>query len=93
MTGHRVHFVHGFSAYGSHIEQLANHKSLEPVAQRSECREFAKASILSQMESFSKWGIMTDFRYSYLTMQPLYESNVLEKFADLVQKGGVIARG
>jgi isoleucyl-tRNA synthetase len=48
---------------------------------------------LSQMESFSKWGIMTDFRYSYLTMQPLYESNVLDKFADLVQKGGVIARG
>jgi isoleucyl-tRNA synthetase len=36
------------------------------------------------MEDYKQWGIMTDFRYSYFTMMPSYEANVLERFADLV---------
>ena len=38
------------------------------------------------MELLQKWAIMTDYRYNYLTMQPSYEANVLERFADLVSK-------
>jgi isoleucyl-tRNA synthetase len=38
------------------------------------------------MEAFSKWGILTDFRYSYFTMMPAYEVQVLERFADLMAK-------
>ena len=38
------------------------------------------------MNDLMKWGIMTDYRYSYLTMMPTYEANVLERFADLIDK-------
>ena len=34
---------------------------------RKKCREFVRDSMLSQMEDLQKWGILTDFRYSYFT--------------------------
>lgn len=39
---------------------------------REQCRDFVKDSVLSQMEDLSKWGIMTDFRYSYFTSSKLF---------------------
>ena len=38
------------------------------------------------MRDLSKWGILTDFRYSYMTMMPQYEANVLDRFADLIDR-------
>ena len=46
-----------------------------------------KDSILMQMRDLSAWGILTDFRYSYLTMMPAYEANVLDRFADMLDRG------
>lgn len=48
------------------------------------------------MQDYSKWGIMTDWRYSYLTMSklllfiyhyivPTYESTVIGNFSKLVK--------
>ena len=39
--------------------------------------EGVKASAMAQMTEFSQWGIMTDWRYSYFTMQPEYQAMVL----------------
>ena len=38
------------------------------LEQRKKCRQFVKDSILLQMKDLTTWGILTDFRYSYLTM-------------------------
>ena len=43
-------------------------------------------SIADRMSLLQKWAILTDQRYAYLTMQPAYEANILNKFADLLQK-------
>ena len=40
-----------------------------------------------QMRDLTQWGILTDYRYSYLTMMPAYEANVLDRFADMLDKG------
>lgn len=40
------------------------------------------------MQDYEKWGIMADWRYSYMTMMPDYEGYVLEQFANLLQKKG-----
>ena len=61
-------------------------EELEVLEKRAICREYVKDSILVQMDDLSKWGILTDFRYSYFTMMPTYEANVLERFADLIEK-------
>lgn len=44
------------------------------------------------MQDLVKWGIMTDWRYSYFTMMPAYESHLLNQFA-LLTKKGLIFRG
>ena len=62
------------------------------LKKRKKCREFVKDSIISQMNDLSKWGILTDFRYSYFTMMPEYEANVIERFADLMDKR-MVSRG
>jgi len=65
---------------------MANPDARTALEKRKACREYSRDSILSQMEDYKQWGILTDFRYSSFTMMPLYEANVLERFADLVQK-------
>lgn len=52
------------SLTGRHTEKTKEERTLE---MREQCRQFVKDSILSQMEDLGKWGIMTDFRYSYFT--------------------------
>lgn len=37
-----------------------------------------KKSAISQMQDCEKWGIMSDWRYSYMTMMPDYEAYVLD---------------
>lgn len=39
-----------------------------------------------QMAELQQWGIMTDWRYSYFTLLPLYQSMVLRSFSTFVQK-------
>lgn len=43
-------------------------KEKEVVRNRAKIREYVKSSAISQMQDYNKWGIMTDWRYSYLTM-------------------------
>lgn len=45
-----------------------------------------------QMAEFQKWGIMTDWRYSYFTMMPAYQTMVLRSFQKFVKKG-LVFRG
>ena len=102
MQGYRVHMMPGFDCYGLGIEDQAlvyNKKlptSLKPqtplsddaatLAKRAICRQHVKDSIIGQMRDLTQWGILTDFRYSYMTMMPQYEANVLDRFADLADK-------
>lgn len=50
------------------IEAEMSHKEKEAIRKRAIIREYVKRSALSQMQDYAKWGIMTDWRYSYLTM-------------------------
>ena len=38
------------------------------------------------MNELSQWGIMTDWRYSYFTMQPEYQAMVLREFGNMMKK-------
>ena len=46
-----------------------------------------------QMKDLTTWGILTDWRYSYLTMAPAYEANVVDRFADMLDKGMIKTGG
>jgi isoleucyl-tRNA synthetase len=49
-------------------EEKMSESEKEAVKRRYIIREYVKRSALSQMQDYNKWGIMTDWRYSYLTM-------------------------
>jgi len=53
---------------------------------REVCREFSKESIKSQIESYVRWGVMHDYRYSYMSINSGYEANVVETFAQFLGK-------
>ncbi len=55
------------------------------LRKREIVREYVKKSAVSQMQDYTQWGIMTDWRYSYLTMMPDYEASVLESLAKLLR--------
>jgi isoleucyl-tRNA synthetase len=59
---------------------------------RKICRDFTKESIKTQIESFIRWGIMHDYRHSYMSINPNYEANVIETFATMLNKG-LVYRG
>ena len=50
------------------IKKKQNQFESEALRKRKIIREYAKRSALTQMQDYNKWGIMTDWRYSYLTM-------------------------
>lgn len=52
-------------------------------------RSFVKTSIKDQIEGYLRWGIMHDYRYSYMSISHSYEANVLDTFAQLMTKGMV----
>ena len=51
-----------------------------------------KDSMMAQMAELQHWGVMTDWRYSYFTMMPTYQSMVLRKFGEFIRKG-LVFRG
>ena len=87
LRGYRVDYVPGFDCFGSHTEdffafdhaltqkvdpQNLATKEDEIMSIRKSTQQGVKDSMLLQMEEFGKWGIMTDWRYSYFTMMPAY---------------------
>jgi isoleucyl-tRNA synthetase len=53
---------------------------------REICKNFVKNSMKSQIESYIRWGVMHDYRYSYMSLNNNYEASVLESFATLMSK-------
>lgn len=45
--------------------------------------------VLQMEEQKDLWGIMSDWRLSYFTMMPAYQSMVLKSFAKLIAQGHV----
>jgi isoleucyl-tRNA synthetase len=41
------------------------------------------------MSEMQQWGIMTDWRYSYFTRMPSYQTMVLRRFSEFIRKGMV----
>mmetsp|Transcript_3334 Transcript_3334/g.5538 ORF Transcript_3334/g.5538 Transcript_3334/m.5538 type:complete len:219 (+) Transcript_3334:634-1290(+) len=51
--------------------------------------ESVKDSLMVQMNELQQWGVMADWRYSYFTSMPAYQSMVLRSFADLIKRNQI----
>ncbi|MDI6732526.1 MAG: isoleucine--tRNA ligase [Planctomycetota bacterium] len=54
---------------------------------REECEKYARRYIEIQRRQFQSLGVLGEWHNPYLTLDPSYESAVIEVFSDLVKKG------
>jgi isoleucyl-tRNA synthetase len=92
MQGHDSPYVPGWDCHGLPIES-AIQKELGPKFRelskdevRQKCRDYAMKYVKLQSDSFQRLGILGEFQNPYLTLNPAYESGILEVLAELVKR-------
>jgi isoleucyl-tRNA synthetase len=92
MQGLDSPYVPGWDCHGLPIES-AIQKELGPKFReltkdevRQKCRDYALKYVKLQGDSFQRLGILGDFAHPYLTLNPKYESGILDVLAELVSK-------
>jgi isoleucyl-tRNA synthetase len=93
MSGFDAPYVPGWDCHGLPIEikvdeQLGRKKlELDPLAVREECRQYAEKYLDLQRSQFKRLGVLGRWEKPYSTMNPQYESVVLETFYKCYEEG------
>ena len=93
MSGFDAPYVPGWDCHGLPIEikvddQLGRKKlDMDPLAVREECRKYATKYLDLQREQFKRLGVLGRWERPYFTMDPQYESVVLETFYRCYEQG------
>ena len=104
MSGKRCPFIPGWDCHGLPIEHMVMTELVESgklekinsldddarrIAIRRECKKSAEKYVKLQKGQLERLMTLADYKNPYLTMDPAYESAVLEVFAQLVDAGVV----
>ncbi|MBC8310447.1 MAG: isoleucine--tRNA ligase [Phycisphaerales bacterium] len=104
MSGKKCPFTPGWDCHGLPIEhkvmtdlvesgKIEKFKTLDDdtrrIAIRRECKKYAEKFVKLQTAQMQNLLTLADYDDPYLTMNPKYESSVLEVFANLVETGVV----
>ena len=95
MLGFDAPYVPGWDCHGLPIEikvdqQLGGKKlRMKPLDVRRECRKFAQKYLDLQRQQFKRIGVFGRFDRPYVTMEPQYESVVLDTFYSFYENGFV----
>ncbi len=93
MSGFDAPYVPGWDCHGLPIEikvdnELGRKKlELDPLAVREECRKYAGKFLDLQRSQFKRLGVLGRWEKPYSTMDPQYESVVLETFYKCYEEG------
>lgn len=95
MRGYDAPFVPGWDCHGLPIEkalleQLGKTKDeVDQVEFRRQAREYAAKYIDIQRSQFKRFGVLGEWGRPYITMDPLYEADIIRSFGELYAKGYV----
>ena len=95
MAGFDAPYVPGWDCHGLPIEikvdqQLGGRKlQMKALDVRRECRKFAQKYLDLQRQQFKRIGVFGRFERPYVTMEPHYESVVLDTFYSFYENGFV----
>ena len=93
MSGYDAPYVPGWDCHGLPIEikvdDLLGRKKLDmdPLAVRDECRKYAQKYVDLQREQFKRIGVFGRWDKPYSTMDPQYESVVMDTFYSFYDQG------
>ena len=92
MLGYDVDFVPGWDCHGLPIEHKVMQElgdkaaDLVPLQIRGRCKSYAEKFVKRQAKQMQRLGTVGNYEDPYLTLLPRYEGEVLEAFADMVQR-------
>src|SRR5512138_438421 len=95
MAGFHAPYVPGWDCHGLPIEHQVlkdlgpKKHSLDAMAIRTLCRQYAEKFHNIQREEFQRLGVLGDWQNPYLTMHPAYEATIVREFGKFVEGGGV----
>lgn len=93
LQGKYIFYKVGWDCHGLPIELKALQKinqdfqTILPSTIRSIASKHAYKTIESQLKQFQSFGIMTDWKYPYLTMDKRYELDQLNVFQEMLHRG------
>jgi isoleucyl-tRNA synthetase len=93
MAGFETPYVPGWDCHGLPIEfkVVQQAQGLAAPEIRRRCEKFARKFIDIQRQSFRRLGVFGDWDNPYLTLDPVYEADIIRVFAGIVDKGLVYA--
>ncbi|NIM15386.1 MAG: isoleucine--tRNA ligase [Candidatus Aminicenantes bacterium] len=98
MEGFQAPYVPGWDCHGLPIEIKVD-KQLGPKKQemnisdiRRKCREYAEKFINIQREEFMRLGVFGEWNNPYTTLDPIYESTVINYFKSFVKNNNVLRK-
>lgn len=85
-------YVPGWDCHGLPIElnvekTIVKSQDVSKVEFIKACREYASTQIELQKADFIRLGVLGDWDNPYLTMDPLYEANVIRSLAQMIANG------
>lgn len=96
LDGYFTPYIPGWDCHGLPIEhkvasRLGSEKiaSMSKIQIRRKCRDYALKYLRLQKEEFQRLGCLGDWDNPYLTLDPQYETGILEVLQKLVEKGAV----
>jgi isoleucyl-tRNA synthetase len=89
MAGFRAPFVPGWDCHGLPIEfkVVKESRGLSPLEVRKKSDSYARKFIDVQRRQFKRLGVLGDWAHPYLTLDPVYEAEIIRAFGKLVEKG------
>lgn len=93
LSGFDAPFVPGWDCHGLPIELNVEKKLGKPGQKttieefRQACRAYADQFINIQREEFKRLGVVADWDHPYLTMDPVYEANIVRSLAKILKNG------
>ena len=96
LAGYDAPYVPGWDCHGLPIELNVEKKVGKPDHKitaaefRQKCREYATTQIKDQCTDFIRLGVIGDWENPYLTMDPLFEANIIRTLAKIVDHGHLL---
>jgi len=95
MEGYYAPYVPGWDCHGLPIEIKVDKelgpkkKDMSKLEIREKCKDYAVKYIGIQKQDFIRLGVFGDWCNPYTTIDPVYESSIIEYFKSFVEKGNV----
>jgi len=93
MSGFDSPYIPGWDCHGLPIELNVEKKvgkagsKISAADFRKQCRAYASKQVDIQRQEFKRLGVFGEWDNPYLTMNPLYEANIVRSLAKIIERG------